>query len=239
LKTLWHLFIGIVLVNLLAAAGFVGWMYMDGRINEARLQSVVDTFSMTIDQEARQEAEVQRLAQENQQALEQQARLESVGKGPTSINEQLDKVQQADQTALEKIKFFNEQNQALREEMARFEEDYNRRVAKLDRDRKAFEKWVKDRAEQTQDANFQQVVRLYETQPPKQTKQAFQSLIAQGRTDQVVEYLAAMSSRKAGKVLSQFKSPQEVPQAAELLEKLRVRGEYTLGTQPQPAGNPS
>ncbi len=234
---MWYVFLGILFVNLLGAAGFVGWMYVDGRIDEDRLDSVVDTFRMTIQEEALQDADAQLAAEESQKILEQHARLESVGKGPTTLREQLDKAQQADETALEKIKFFNAQNKALREEMARFKADHSRRAAQLDEERKTFEQWIKDRADQTSDANFQQVIELYETQAPKQTKQAFQVLMAQGLTDQVVEYLAAMSSRKAGKVLAQFKSPQEVPQASDLLERLRNRGEYTPDQQTQQLGN--
>jgi hypothetical protein len=61
----------------------------------------------------------------------------------------------------------------------------------------------------------------------------------QGETDQVVEYLAAMSSRKAGAVLAQFKAPNEVPQAALLLEKLRLRGDYNADIEPPQPGNQS
>lgn len=238
MKTLWYVFLGLLLFNLLGAFGFVGWMYMDGRINEERLKQVVDMFSLTIDEEAEQEADAARQAEEAQRKLEQLARLESVGEGPTTLREELDKNQRADESALIKIDLFNAQNKALREEMERFKSDHTRRVAELKAEREAFEQAVQQRAEQTEDANFQQVVGLYQTQPAKLTKQAFQSLIRQGQTDQVVEYLAAMSSRKAGKVLSQFKTPEEIEQAAGLLEKLRTRGKYTIDKPALAAGNP-
>lgn len=227
------------MLNLLAAAGFIGWMHMDGRINDERLKQVVDMFRLTIEQEAELEAQAARQTEEAQRKLEQLARLQSVGEGPTTLREELDKKQRADESALIKIDLFNAQNKALREEMERFKSDHTRRVAQLKAEREAFEQSVQQRAEQTEDANFRQVVVLYQTQPAKLTKQAFQSLIRQGQTDQVVEYLAAMSNRKAGKVLSQFKTPEEIEQAAGLLEKLRTRGEYTINEPALPAGNPS
>lgn len=239
MKLLWHVFVGIVLINLFAAAGFVGWMYANGRINKERIDRVHEMFSLTIDQEAALAADAQQKAEDAERFREQQARLESTGEGPETLRDRLDKRNRADEVRLANLQLLNEQNRALREEMARFKEDHSRRVAELEQERADFQQWVKDQAEKTEDENFRQVVTLYQTQPAKQTKQAFQSLLQQGKDGQVVEYLAAMSSRKAGAVLSQFKTPAEVAQATALLEKLRVRGEYTADTQPPPSGNQS
>jgi hypothetical protein len=238
-KLIWYFFVGSMILNLLLAAGYVGYKYSGGYINTERIQRAMDTFELTIEEEAAQAEEVQLLEEKHKKDRDQVARLESTGKGSRTINDELRKTTQADQTALERINLFNDQNKALRDEMTRFKLDHDRRVAKLQKQRADFEKWIKDRAAQTSDENFQQVVRLYETQSPKQTKQAFQTLMSRGEIDQVVEYLAAMSSRKAGKVLGQFKAPEEVPQATELLEKLRRRGEYTLGQQTPTVENQS
>ena len=231
MKLIWNVIVAFIILNLLLAAGYVGWLYNTGYINGDRIDLARDMFKLTIAEEAAQAEEARVTEEEAKQARDQYARLESTGQGPTTLRDELDKATRADQTAIERINLFNQQNQALREEMARFQEDHNNRVAELEAERAAFEKWIKDRAEQTKDANFQQVVGLYETQAPKQTKMAFQTLMSQGQTDQVVEYLAAMSPRKAGKVLAQFKTPEEVPQASSLLEKLRQRGEYIPGNQ--------
>lgn len=239
MKLLWHVFVGIVLINLLGAAGFVGWMYADGRINQERIDRVVDMFSLTIDQEEALAAEALLAKEEAERVSEQTARLESTGNGPKKISDQLQERTEADSVRLANVQLLNDQNRALRDEMARFKEDHSKRVAELEQERADFEQWIKDQAEKTQDANFQQVVTLYQTQPPKQTKQAFQALMQQGETEQVVEYLAAMSSRKAGAVLAQFKAPAEVAQAALLLEKLRLRGDYAADTEPTQPGNQS
>jgi len=227
-RLVWHVFIGLVLVNLLAAGGFVGWMYLDGRINRERIEKVVETFKLTIDQEKALLAQAEQIEEENRKMLEQQVRLESIADGPQTLKQRLEQETKAKEIALERLKFYNQQNEALREEMARFQREYDRRLAELDQQRAEFEQWVKQQEEETRDENFQQVVALYQTQPAKQTKQAFQALIQQGKIEQVVSYLAAMSSRKAGQVLAQFKTPAEVTQAAELLERLRLRGHYTL-----------
>ncbi len=231
MKLIWNVIIGFILINLLAVVVFVAWMYSDGRINKERIDKVVDTFRMTIAEEEAQNAEAEVLAEQAQKQLEQQARLESTANGPVTLRQRLDREQQTDEMALAKLQLFNDQNKALRDEMARFQADYNKRSAALEAERAAFEKWVKDYADQTKDENFLQVVSLYEKQPPKLTKQAFQTLMQSGQEDQVVEYLAAMSSRKASTVLSEFKTPAEVMQAASLLEKLRTRGEYTMDQQ--------
>lgn len=231
MKLIWNVIVSFIIFNLLLAAGYVGWMYNSGYIDGERIDKVREVFSLTLAEEAAELEEARLLEEQAKQDRDQLARLEATGQGPTTLRDELNKATRADQTAIERINLFNQQNEALREEMARFQEDHNRRVAELEAERAAFEKWIKDRAEQTKDANFQQVVGLYETQAPKQTKQAFQALMSQGQIDQVVEYLAAMSPRKAGKVLAQFKTPEEVPQATTLLEKLRLRGEYIPGNQ--------
>jgi flagellar motility protein MotE (MotC chaperone) len=230
MKLLWHVFVGFVLINLLLAAGFVGWLYADGRINKERVDRVVEMFSLTVDQEQALAAEAQLAEEEAQRALQQNARLESTGNGPKTLSDQLQERTEATDVRLAKIQMLNDQNRALRDEMTRFKEDHTRRVEELERERADFEQWIKDQAEKTQDENFQQVVSLYQT---------FQTLMQQGETDQVVEYLAAMSSRKAGAVLAQFKAPNEVPQAALLLEKLRLRGDYNADIEPPQPGNQS
>jgi hypothetical protein len=60
-----------------------------------------------------------------------------------------------------------------------------------------------------------------------------QQLLAQGETELVVEYLAAMQVRIAAKVLGSFETPAEIAQATELVERLRVRG-----IEPMPADSP-
>lgn len=225
------MFAAFVLLNLLAVAGYVGWMYTQGYINQDRIDEVKGIFSLTIEEKAVEDAKIKAEEEKTEQYKQQVAYLESTADGPVPMRERLAQEVQADERALAKLQFFNDQNKALREEMARFKEDHAQRVAELEKEREAFEAWVKQRAEQTEDANFQQVVSLYEKQSPKQTKQAFQTLMQNGETDQVVEYLAAMSSRKAGAVLGQFKTPAEVTEAAALLEKLRTRGEYTMDPQ--------
>ena len=228
MKMLWNVIVGFILINLLAAAGFVGWMYIDGRINRDRIETVVDTFKLTIDQEKMQQANADAVKADAIKQQQQQARLESTAKGPVTLDERLDNEQQMSEVAKARIQLLNEQNKALREEMDRFQSDFSTREAKLESDRAAFEKWIQDESNKTKDENFLQVVSLYEKQPPKQTKLAFQTLMGEGETGQVVDYLAAMSGRKAAAVLTEFKAPAEVAQAAQLLEQLRMRGRYDL-----------
>ena len=59
--------------------------------------------------------------------------------------------------------------------------------------------------------------------PPKQAKAVFQELLTAGGEKQVVSYLSAMEERKAAKVLKEFKLPNEIDQAAMLIEQLRQR----------------
>ncbi|MEM9020101.1 MAG: hypothetical protein AAGC44_06005, partial [Planctomycetota bacterium] len=59
----------------------------------------------------------------------------------------------------------------------------------------------------------------------RQGKELLQAYLQQGKQGQVVNYLAAMQTRLATKVLKEFKEPREVEQAAELVELVRLRSD--------------
>jgi hypothetical protein len=69
------------------------------------------------------------------------------------------------------------------------------------------------------------VVKLLESQPPKQTKKEIMQLVADGKTDQAVRYLDGMSNRGLKKVFGEFKTDPEVKLATELLERIRMLGQ--------------
>ena len=88
----------------------------------------------------------------------------------------------------------------------------------------AFEQRVAEYAEQREDEDFKQSVRMLEQLKPKQAKEMFQDLLAMGDMETAVAYLSAMNQRKAGAVLREFKAEHEIGQARMLIEALRDQG---------------
>jgi len=48
MRSFWTVISVVLLINVLALAGFGVWLYADGRIDEDRLERVVDMFSMKV-----------------------------------------------------------------------------------------------------------------------------------------------------------------------------------------------
>jgi len=67
MKTLWHAFSVLLLLHVLGAAGFVGWLYADGRISKERVEKAADVFSLTIEEEIEQAEQAAALEEEARQ----------------------------------------------------------------------------------------------------------------------------------------------------------------------------
>lgn len=76
--------------------------------------------------------------------------------------------------------------------------------------------------------------------PPKLAKQMIQQLVHDQKIEQAVAYLDAMDGRAAKKILSEFKTAEEIDLATELLERLRTLGTPSEGTtEPRHAAAPA
>ena len=68
---------------------------------------------------------------------------------------------------------------------------------------------------------FKKTVTLYEGLSADKAQAIMETLLNDGKVDQVVSYLNAMQSRAAKKIIEKFDDPTV---AADLLERLRTRG---------------
>ncbi|MEX0745793.1 MAG: hypothetical protein WD118_09335 [Phycisphaeraceae bacterium] len=226
----------LLLVHLLAGVGFVGWLYQSGRLDGDRAQRVVDMFELTIDEEQRQQAEADRLEVEARQQAEQVARMQSVADGPLTLQDRLASEQQADEVSLLRLERLQRETQDLRRQIDRAQTQIAREREQLEAERTEFEEALQRQADLLEDEDFQQAVSMYEQLRPRQTKQMFQQLMDEGETEIVVQYLAAMKLRTAGRVLQEFKEEDEIEQATDLIERLRQRGVNLTGQAANGAG---
>jgi hypothetical protein len=229
MKPFFTAILALIALHILAAVGFVGWLYLDGRLDRARLASIVDTFSLTIEEQRRREAEAQVLAAEARQKAEDARRLEQVAEGPKTLQQRLAEEQEADEVALLRLERLKRETEDLRRQNEIFKQMLAEQQTGLDTAREQFEQTLAAAEAQQQDENFRQTVTMYEQLKPKQAKQIFEQLMQAGRTEEVVDYLAAMQSRKAGAILREFKAGEDVTRATQLLDALRSRG-MDMGT---------
>ena len=219
MKSLWSVVSFLAVVHLLALLGFLGWMYGSDRLSLERVRTVRELFAMTMTDEKMQKEEQERETTVNPERDSSMFQMSS-----TRQIELMTDVQRQELLATQRMKDESEMharqfsllNQKIASEREEFEKERRRweEATGADRERKTNEQ-------------FTQTVIQYESLPAKQGKQVLIELINSGNREQAVAYLDAMKPRATSKILKEFKSPEEIILAAELLEELRIFG---LGT---------
>jgi len=237
IRALFTAIVVVLALHFVAALGLVGWLAGTGRLNEARAKRVVQMFEPTIEQAKRDQEQAKKQAEAARDKAQKAARLEAVADGPQTLQARLAAEQRADSLAMHRVERLQRDTSDLRQQIERAKELISEQKQQIKDEREKFEQYVKQHNEKKQNAQFQQTVSMYEQLQADQTKRMFQQLMQQGETDRVVDYLAEMQLRKAGKVLKAFETDAEIQDATMLLERLRQRGVYPLGNNAS-ANNP-
>lgn len=223
MRTLLTAFTLVLMINALALGGLMGWMGATGRLSKERMQEAVEVFSKTVDEEEALAAEAQAAEEEAVALAERAMRLEQVAGGPVTPEQRLTTIQRVDENQQAVLKRQQVEADALKRQLDTQMRRIEERIAELKKKEQAFEEAIAAQFEAMEDGDFKEAVAMLEGLPPKQAKQVLQQMLAQGSMPQVVDYLSAMQQRKAAAVLTEFKLPNEVAQAAELIERLRQR----------------
>ena len=235
MKTIWTIICILLLINALLLGAGVGWLHNSGRLNQERIDRIRDMLTLTIEQEEKQAQLAVELEEKTRQQAMDIARLESVSDGPVTLADRLHMELQGDELAAQRVERMKRDIADLRRQLRLAQELLAKKHQAMESQQQAFDDAVQRQTNLQEDKDFQQTVRMYEQLKAKQTKQMFQELVGQGKARQVVDYLAAMQLRKAAAVLKEFKSPDEVVQATDLLQRLRERGiEMTADGHLQP-----
>jgi hypothetical protein len=89
--------------------------------------------------------------------------------------------------------------------------------AKIEQGQQDLEAQKEQATKLASDKGFQDTLELYNVMPPKQVKTIFMTL----GDDAVMQYLVAMEPRTAGKIIKEFKLPEETVRIQKVLEKIR------------------
>lgn len=224
MKTIWTILCILLLINALLLGAGVAWLSNSGRLNQDRIDRIRDMLTLTIEQEEKQAQLAVELEEQTRQQAMEIARLESVSDGPVTLADRLQTELQGDELAAQRVERMKRDIADLRRQLRLAQELLAKKHQELESQQLAFDDAVQRQTKLQEDKDFQQTVRMYEQLKAKQAKQMFQELVAQGKARQVIDYLAAMQLRKAAAVLKEFKSPDEVAQATDLLQRLRERG---------------
>jgi len=223
MRTLFTAFILVLVINTLALGALAGWLGATGRLNKDRVRDAVAVFNHTIDEDAKLAEEAEQAELDAQALAERALRMEQVAGGPVTPEARLQSIQVVDEKQRALLERQKVEAEALRRQLNSQQRLIEQKIAELDTKQKAFETAIASKIEQMQDADFKEAIAMLEGIPPKQAKQVIQEWLTGGAQEQVVDYLSAMEERKAAKVLKEFKLPNEVAQAATLIEQLRQR----------------
>ena len=210
MKRTWNIVSFVAIVNLLTILMIILWMWQTDRLNEDRLNALRTWIISppTVDGSVEEQLEGEQFVNERDPmlGLSSQQRLEW----------------------LEHWKMQSEQRlQSLVDEAERRSLEVQSRLTDLELQRtqlaareRALEELTEAQDAQRHDEAFQRTVTLYESARPSVAKAWMLSLIEEGRMERAVEYLAAMDSRSASKVLQTFDTGNEIRLAKQLLENM-------------------
>lgn len=208
----------VAVLNLLGVLGVVGWLASSGRVSKDRLTEATALFGESPeDRAARLEAE--RLANEPPPVDN------SVAEGDLSDTDQRIAAR------VEMTMVDRERLERLQREVRDLQTQLRRERQVLQRDRDAFEAdkaafgQLREKLIEIEGAEaFASSLAAMSLMKPADIKPVLTTLMGEGKTEEVVTYLAAFEDRLRSRVLSEFVKADEVEVAAGLLESLRTRG---------------
>jgi hypothetical protein len=225
LKKLFFVLVLTLALNFIALAGGVGYLFQTGQLNKAKISQIKDVLF------APPPAPSAPAAATTSKTPDSRTVLANLMSGQTG------------RPALDQVEFLRRTFDAQMLELDQKQRqvaDLQRQVdlanQKLASDRAALDKREKDldaKEQETQrlqdDAGFQSSLALYTAMPAKQVKSIFMTL----GEPTVQQYIQAMDTRTAGKIIKEFKSADETAFIQRILERIRQsQVSSTDGTKP-------
>ncbi len=217
-RTLMTVLVSLAVANFLAIGGFVGWLAASDRLDLDRLERIREMLSETRGEE-QERLDIER--REAERRAEEEAESARSALPPLNAGELLDALREHEEAARLRVARMEREAEDLRRALRREREELDQRITAFEEEKAAFDAMRRRLVEAEGDTQFQQAVALYEALPAAKAQEMLQTLIDEGKTDQVVDYLNAMDTRTARKIVERFEDPAV---AADLLERLRVRG---------------
>ena len=215
----------VAVLNLLAVLAGVGWVFASGRADQQRVMEVVDMFEeTTMGRDSRvksEESEAAALLENEERALPELAM------NADELNIARLQMTQVDRSRLERMqREISDLQNTLKRERALLS---NERLD-FETQRAAFDSMRQRLASIEGSDQFGKSLSILKESKAKDSKAMLSVLIAQGKREQVITYLSAMSPGVRTEVMAVFVKDGEEVLAAGLLESIRMRGQETTLT---------
>jgi len=232
MKKLFSFIMMIFLLNLLAAAGIVGYLLATGRLDKPKALVISDLLRHpgTPADLRTHVAEILVPHATTAPATGPASRpATALGDTPATAEERIDFARQAMEQ--ERLRL-DAEKQNLRHEhelLERLQAKIDADRKKVEDDRKAFEQSVVQSATKGNQEAFARTLALYDELKPKQLKDLF---MPPASPEEVAKYLAAMEPERAAKIISEFKTDPEKQQIGLVLKRLRETGTDSASAPP-------
>jgi len=250
MKSVWSILSVLAVANLLALAGFVGWLGVSDRLDMPRVREVRTLFAPTLsEQDAAEKAEAAK-AEAAAAAAEDAVKASRV---PLTASELLAARIEATEIDRQRTERLRREVEDLQARLSAERTHLESQRAQLSQDRKVFEEMVAASQGALVDTQFQKTLSVLQALKPADAMAMLQQILATGSTGvpvdasaggvvgetgvaalsatdpvrmrQVVAYVDAMDERPRVKVMTEFvKADPRL--AAELLENLRKRADF-------------
>lgn len=227
MKSAWITASILAIANLLAIAGFIGWLGATHRLSRERVDAVKHIFVKSVTDEEHEKAETQAQAQS---AIGVQDAAPRASASPAGAAEIIAVRRVSERVELQSLLRRDSELKALRESLQRDDERLRKSWDDLQKRETAFRAERKKIIDIEGGEQFKKALATVEALKPKDAQSMLSALIKQGKTDEVVAYLNAMEERSRGKVMAEF-NKADPKLAADLLERLRTRGVLAAGTE--------
>lgn len=215
-KKLLSLISAVLALNFLAAAGGIGYLVYSGKLDRDKVQQIRELVLVTplpTTQPATQPA--QELPAPTPMMRLDELLAKASGRPPT---EKISVIQTAFDAQLAILERRARELEDQRRQLAQAQADFELQRKRLQEQAQALRQHEIEQTRLAKDEGFQKTLALYQSLPPKKTKEIFLSL----EDSVVVQYLQAMEPRIASGILKEFKTPDEISRAQALLEKMRL-----------------
>lgn len=225
MRSLWTVISCLAVAHILAVAGFVLWLRSSDRLDMVRLERIREVLAPTRAEESVRLAEA---SAERQRQAAVVAKAAYDAEPPVRAGEQVLERHEAEEVQQARLERVRREVEDLRRTLALERADLDARTTAFEKKVSAFEAMRKLLAEHEGDEQFRKAVELYGALPAAKAQELLQTLVDEGKTDQVVAYLNRMEPRAAKKIIEKFPDPKL---AADLLERLRTLGVEARSTE--------
>jgi hypothetical protein len=233
-RRLWNMLSVVAIANLLALAGFVGWLRVSDRLDLARVREVRKVVGETLSEQRAREAAV-KAEQETAEAAAAEAL-----KADTEPIQSVDLLRiklEAGEADQERLNRWRREVEDLKASLQRDLDRLDEARRALQEEQAAFDARKQRIAESEGSEMFKKTLATYEGLKPAAAMSMLMQLLRPGGgtgsldndgADQAVAYLNAMEDRTRTKIITEFQK-QDPALAAELLERLRTRATLASG----------